>query len=174
MNLYLGWVDHYQMKLDNFNEQQFLSINKKQIEECSVKKSFAKELSFPKGIKRVSLSGIFEMISAEIKENLEVHLEKYKENNITEFSFEDGQITLYGERDMTEQEKLDAYLLKLNQDGPVVSFIGDNQVEIKLGNYIHQEMVTSSPVHSFLKEVIEGKLKMGFSEFLFRYKELKG
>lgn len=34
--------------------------------------------------------------------------------------------------------------------------------------------VTSSPVHSFLKEVIEGKLKMGFSEFLFEFKQLKG
>lgn len=41
----------HQIKLDNFNEQQFLSpkINKeKYIEECSVKKSFVKELPFRK------------------------------------------------------------------------------------------------------------------------------
>lgn len=174
MILYLGWVDHYQIILDDFNEQHFYSVNKKYIEQCSVKKSFAKELPFPKGIKRINLSGIFEMISAEIKKNVEFHLEKYKENNFTEFSFEDGQITLYGERDMTEQEKLDAYLLKLNQDGPVVSFIGDNQVEIRLGDYIHKEVITSYEVHKFLKEVIEEKPKMSFSKFLFEFKQLKG
>ncbi len=172
--LYLGWIDHYQIKLDNFNENRFISLNKDEIEKCASKKPFLKSLPLISYSSKRCIGELDEVIEIDIKRNVNLHIEKFKENNISEFSIEDGEIVLFGDRDMTEQEKLDAYILKLNQDGPVVSFVGDNQVEIRLGAYIHQEYIVSYEVHTFLKEVIEGKLKMGFSEFLFKYKELKG